>query len=93
MRSRAAILRANVVTRPVKANRKLWRHRIQSLHYELPDHSDKCRMCTGGRRANQVHPKLVSKVAGFRVEIVEHFHVIGDKPEWRDDDVFHPVLL
>ena len=58
-----------------------------SFDDQLADHADEARVSADGGGADHVDAELVAKLAGFRVEIVEHFQMVGDEADRRDDDV------
>ena len=54
---------------------------------ELDDHADHGRVRPGGSGADHFDSELVAEGAGFGVEIVEDFHVIGEEADGDEDGI------
>jgi hypothetical protein len=48
-------------------------------------------MNTCGARAVQVHPEFLAQRARFRVQVIDHFHVVGEEADRRRDDICQPA--
>ena len=83
-RSGAAILRADIVARAKHTQRPL-RHLSHALQDELADHRDKPRIASGGSRPVERQAARFGRRARFGIQIVDHFHVIGHKPDGHND--------
>ena len=45
-------------------------------------------MRADGAGADEIHAQRLGSLFCFRVEVVQHFHMIGDESDRDDDDVF-----
>jgi hypothetical protein len=60
---------------------------IGSFQNQLTDHLHKRWMSSGGRSTNHVQSDLARNSLCLDVQIVDHFHVIGNETDWRNDHV------
>src|SRR5271157_4216898 len=56
-----------------------------ALADQLTKHPDEPAMRTHGPRANHRQAQLLAEVHRLHVEIIENFHVVGEKPDRMDD--------
>jgi len=40
-----------------------------------------------GGRPREIHAQFAAQFEGFGIEIVDHFHVVGEKPDWGENDL------
>ena len=57
------------------------------LANQLANHRDKSRMIPDRGGSNHVQAKFVAQFLSLCVEVEEDFQVIGDKSDWRHDDI------
>ena len=55
------------------------------MQNHVADHADQLRMRACRSGADHLHTKLVTQRSRFRIQVVEHFHVIGNKSNGTDD--------
>ncbi len=65
----------------------LRRSGCDSLADQLSEHPDEPPVGSHGPRTNHEEPQLLASVPGLEVEVVEDFHVVGQKANRVDDDL------
>jgi hypothetical protein len=66
---------------------------IDPLEYQLPDHPHERRMRPGRRGPHHLQPNLIRDFARHDIKIVNHFHVIRNKPDRRDHDASYTFAM
>ena len=75
----AATVRADVMTGTHQPQASAIRIRSDSLHDEFTDHGNEFGVGSHARGANHVQAQFGRKGVCLRIEVVHHFHVVGDK--------------
>lgn len=70
--------------RPELANGTAFRATFQAFLNEITKCRDKLRMAADGTGAGHRDAKFVAEVAGFVIEVVQHFHMIRQETDRRD---------
>jgi hypothetical protein len=74
------------VIRPILADSA--RHALaRAFANQLADHFQEQGVNADRRGADHLYSPGITDLAGFRIEIVEHFHVIGDETDRYDHDI------
>ena len=92
MRSRATVQRAQIVIRSELTD-SLLRRLSDPLLDQLSNHADENRVCADSFASNHVQAEFFAGVDGFAVQIEQHLHVVRQKPDGDNDDVFGPGFL
>src|SRR5262245_15921226 len=83
----ATVQRTNVMAWAVSAQTKTSDFRSHPLQNQLPNHSNEPGICSDCCGANHVQADGLTMLARFGVQIVKHFHMIGNKSDWSHRDV------
>ena len=62
-----------------------------TLDNEFTNHVDKLWMCANCRRPHNVQANFLTELHSFGVQIIQDFHVIGDKSKRRDHHICNTV--
>src|SRR6202000_1094311 len=76
-RSGAAPLAARLVRHPS----------CEPFRYHFSHHGDELGMYADGGTAHRVDSELSAQFGGFGIEIVDHFHMVGEEADGREDQV------
>jgi len=60
---------------------------VGAFENEFVNHLDESGMHAGSCGANHSNPEFVREVLRFEVEVLDHFHVVRDKTDRRDNDL------
>src|SRR5262245_48083920 len=82
---RAAVHLADIVACAACSPKTLLNLVVHALQNQFTDHADESRMHPDCRRTDNVESQLIRYLTRFNVEIIQDFHMIGNKPDWRND--------
>ena len=66
---------------------------MNRFYDQLPDHPDERRVRTHRGCANQVQAEFACQSRRLDIQVIQHFHVIGYKPERRNQNVRHAFTV
>lgn len=81
--SRTATFHADIWSRPQYSEGSPFELRIHSLQYQFTKHGDKSGIDPDGLCPGHRERELFTELTRFYIEVIQHFHVIGDKADWR----------